>query len=343
MNLPFFKQTLVDLLNVDSPAGLNLEMEDHIVSFVQQYGLRANRMRKGGVWADMGGIGDTLYVMVHCDTVGLVVNGINADGTLKVTYIGGLRAHSSERANVRVHTREGNVFSGTIQRIHSCAPAAPAGFNEQPADYDTNLCLVLDELVDSDKGVEMLGIRKGDVIALAPDYVFTDNGFIKSRYLDDKVCVALMMSLIDDLMRGGVQLGRHLVVGFTMYEEVGHGGSWIPPGVQDVLSIDVAAVSPLTSSKEDAVTIYTQDSRSPYHYGMLQELMAVAERSGIDYNLDVMYPKGSTDSSSSIIAGHDVRHAAIGPGVRGIHGYERAYMTGLQNTYQLIREYVVKE
>lgn len=342
LDLSFFKTKLIELLEIDSPTGLYVKIEEYITSFVQEHGLTPNHMRKGGVWVDYGGDGDVLYIMVHCDTIGLVVNGLNTDGTIKVTYIGGLRAHSSERANVKLYTKSGDVFTGTIQRTHSCVHSAPLGFNEQPANYDSNLCLILDEIVKSDADVEKLGIQKGDIIALSPDYVFTKNGFIKSRFLDDKVNVALILSLIHELSACKAELKKHVVFGFTMYEEIGHGGSWIPSNVQDVLSVDIACVSPLTSSKEDAVTIYTQDMRFPYHYELLKELMETAEDNKINFSLDILYPKGGTDSDSTILAGYDVRHAAIGPGVIGSHGYERAHIQGIQATYELIWNYIIR-
>lgn len=342
MDNTFFRNTLIELLDIDSPTGLYFDIENYILSFVREMGFTPNCMRKGGVWFDMGGDGDVLYIMSHCDTIGLVVNGINPDGTVQVTYIGGLRAHSSERANVRLYTKKGNVYTGTIQRTHSCVHSAPIGFNEEPANYDTNLCLVLDEKVCSKTEVEALGIQRGDIVALCPDFVFTDNGFIKSRFLDDKVNVALILTLINELHANEMKLKKHVIWGFTMYEELGHGGSWIPANVQDVMSVDIASSSITTTSTEDAVTIYTQDTRFPYHYGMLQELIKTAEASEIKYNLDMMYPKGGTDSDSTILAGYDVRHAAIGPGVIGSHGYERTHMDGILATYQLIKDYIVK-
>lgn len=342
MNIDFFKQSLVELLNIDSPTGMCNNIEEYIVSFIQKYKFSPHRMRKGGVWVDLGGVGDVLYIMVHCDTIGLVVNGINQDGTLKITYIGGLRAYSSERANVKVYTRKGNVYHGTIQRIHSSIHVAPIGVNEQPADYDSNLCLILDEFVASAQDVENLGIQVGDIISLSPDYVFTDNGYVKSRFLDDKVNVAISMALIKEIALNSIALSKHVLWGFTVCEEVGHGGSWIPSGVQDVLSVDIAPVGPLRVSKENQVTIYTQDTRFPYHHDMIQELIEVAEQCGIRYNLDIMYPKGGTDGDSSIIAGHDVRHTAIGPGVIGSHGYERTNIDGILSTYQLIKNYITR-
>ena len=340
MDNAFFKKTLVDLLNIDSPTGLYLEIEEYICSFIKNRGYTPNRMRKGGVWFDLGGEGDVLYIMSHCDTIGLVVNEINANGTIKVTYIGGLRAHSAERANVKLYTKDGGIYTGTIQRIHSCVHTAPIGFNEQPADYDTNLCLVLDEMVKTKADVDKLGIRRGDIVALSPDYVFTENGFIKSRFLDDKVNVALILTLIEELYKSNLNFTKHVIWGFTMYEEIGHGGSWIPSNIQDVMSVDIAPSSLTTASKEDAVTIYTQDSRFPYHYIMVKELIDTAEKSDIKYNLDMMYPKGGTDSDSSILAGHDVRHTAIGPGVIGSHGYERTHISGITATYSLIKNYI---
>ena len=65
-----------------------------------------------------------------------------------------------------------------------------------------------------------------------------------------------------------------------------------------------------------------------------------AKRAGADYVTDIFTPHYGTDCDGSILAGHDVRHAAIGPGTANSHGYERTHIDGLRNTYLLLMEYI---
>jgi putative aminopeptidase FrvX len=43
-----------------------------------------------------------------------------------------------------------------------------------------------------------------------------------------------------------------------------------------------------------------------------------------------------------VLAGYDIRHAAIGPGTANSHGYERTHMEGLRNTYRLLLAYLTR-
>ena len=44
----------------------------------------------------------------------------------------------------------------------------------------------------------------------------------------------------------------------------------------------------------------------------------------------------------SLIAGYDVRHLTMGPGVYASHGYERTHISALEQTFQALRFYLEK-
>ncbi|MBP5611929.1 MAG: peptidase M42, partial [Bacteroidales bacterium] len=122
----------------------------------------------------------------------------------------------------------------------------------------------------------------------------------------------------------------------------GHGTSWLPADVKDILSVDIAPTGPRQNSDERKVSIFAKDSRFPYHWELTNELRETALACGADFVMDIFTPHYGTDGDTSIVAGHDVRHAAIGPGTANSHGYERTHLDGLRNTYRLLFAYLLR-
>ncbi|MCK9912346.1 hypothetical protein MXD81_24545, partial [Microbacteriaceae bacterium K1510] len=64
----------------------------------------------------------------------------------------------------------------------------------------------IDERVSSKQQVLDLGIRVGDFVSFDPRVTVTDNGFIKSRHIDDKASVAILLGVIKHLQETGTEL-----------------------------------------------------------------------------------------------------------------------------------------
>ena len=75
---------------------------------------------------------------------------------------------------------------------------------------------------------------------------------------------------------------------------------------------------------------------------MTNELRSAALEAGVDFVMDVFTPHYGSDGDGSVQAGHDVRHAAIGPGTANSHVYERTHLEGIQNTYGLLMAYLFR-
>jgi putative aminopeptidase FrvX len=243
---------------------------------------------------------------------------------------------------VRIHTRDGKVYTGTVQRKNASVHVTEDELDKEVANFDKNSFVVLDEDVKSEGDVRKLGIEIGDYVAMDPRFTVS-NGYIKSHFIDDKAQVALLMELLHDIKDGKVVLGRKVYLYVSFYEEIGHGGSMIPADVKDFLAVDIACIGPEQTSDERKVSLFCKDSRFPYNLDMLKELEASAKAGGADYVLDIFTPHYGTDADPALVAGFDIRHGAIGPGVRASHGYERTHMDAVKSTYSLLADYVERK
>ena len=334
-------ETFERLLDVDSTTGQFRQIQQLICSMLDELDYPYHITHKGGVIADLGGEEDPLVITVHLDDIGLMVRHINADGTLNVCPVGGLYPFYSVTENVRVYTRDGGVYTGCVCRMPNSIHVTEEELRNVLPDFRTNVCVVLDEDVRSAEEVRALGLDTGDMIALEPRFTMS-NGYLKSRFIDDKACAAVLFTCLKSLRENSLETGRKVYAYFSMYEEIGHGTVWLPEGVRDMLAVDIAPTGPDQNSDERKVSIFAKDSRFPYHWEMTNELRETARDAGIDYVMDVFTPHYGTDCDPSVLAGHDIRHAAIGPGTANSHGYERTHIQGLRATYELLMAYMLR-
>lgn len=335
--LDIFRQ----LLAVDSTTGQYRAIQEKTAGLIRGLGFEPRFTRKGGVLADLGGEGEPLVITAHLDDIGLMVRHVNADGTLNVCPVGGLYPFYCVTENVRVYTGDGRVYTGAVCRTPNSIHVTEEEIRNVHGDFRTNVCVVLDQPVSTAEETKRLGVETGDYIALEPRCAVS-GGYIKSRFIDDKACAAVLLHVMKTVRERALPLRRKVIAYFACYEEIGHGTAWLPEGTADVLALDIAPTGPDQNSDERLVSVFAKDSRFPYHSGMTAELRQTAEKAGIPYVMDIFTPHYGTDGDGSVLAGYDIRHAAIGPGTANSHGYERTHIDGLRNTYDLTLAYIVK-
>lgn len=340
LDLQFFFRKFHELLSIDSTTGYFRQIQDYLVTEAEGLGFRTECPNKGGVIVDLGGEGDTLVITAHVDDIGLMVRRINPDGTLNVCAVGGLYPFYAVTENVRVITRDGRVCTGTVCRTPGSIHVTEEELRSVAGDFRKNVCVVLDEDVRSANDVRALGIDVGDIIALEPRTAYS-KGYIKSRFIDDKACAALLLAAMKYIHDNKLTPPRQVLAYFSVYEEISHGASYLPEGVRDIVAVDIAPTGPDQTSDEHKVSIFAKDSRYPYHYELTNELRRTAKLAGVDFVMDVITPHYGSDGDTSVAAGHNVRHGAIGPGTSNSHGYERTHTDGLRNTYALMMAYLL--
>ena len=328
------------LLAIDSPSGFTDRAAKWVCGEFQQMGFNAYLTAKGGVIVDFGGeaADNALLLEAHADTLGGMVAQIKGTGCLKLTNLGGMNANNAEAENVRIYTRSGQVYEGTCQ-LHDPSIHVNGGYNDAKRSWDS-VEVVLDEDVHSAADVRALGIEVGDVVCFDPRTRRTASGYLKSRFLDDKLSVGILMGFAKYIKDNALTPARRVYAHITVYEEVGHGGCGsVPEGVTEAISVDMGCVGDGLTCTERQVSICAKDSGGPYSYGVVGKLIEAAKKTGADYAVDV-YPHYGSDVEATLRAGYDIRHGLIGAGVFASHGYERSHIDGVYNTLKVLCGYL---
>jgi len=328
------------LLAIDSPSGFTDRAAKWVCGEFQQMGFNAYLTAKGGVIVDFGGeaADNALLLEAHADTLGGMVAQIKGTGCLKLTNLGGMNANNAEAENVRIHTRSGQVYEGTCQ-LHDPSIHVNGGYNDAKRSWDS-VEVVLDEDVHSAADVRALGIEVGDVVCFDPRTRRTASGYLKSRFLDDKLSVGILMGFAKYVKDNALTPTRRVYAHITVYEEVGHGGCGsVPEGITEAISVDMGCVGDGLTCTERQVSICAKDSGGPYSYGVVGKLIEAAKKTGADYAVDV-YPHYGSDVEATLRAGYDIRHGLIGAGVFASHGYERSHIDGVYNTLKVLCGYL---
>ena len=328
------------LLAIDSPSGFTAKAAAWVKNAFEALGFAASITVKGGVIVDLGGTdaADGLLLEAHADTLGGMVSQIKGNGRLKLTALGGMNPNNAEAENVRVYTRDGKVIEGTCQ-LCNASVHVNGDYSGAKRSWDT-VEIVLDEDVNSAEDTRKLGLEVGDIVCFEPRTRRTASGYLKSRFLDDKLSVGILLGFAKYLSDSKIIPARKTYAHITVYEEVGHGGSAsVPAGITEAISVDMGCVGDGLKCTEKQVSICAKDSGGPYSYEVVGKLIAAAKSTGADYAVDV-YPFYGSDVEATLRGGVDIRHGLIGAGVYASHGYERSHIDGVYNTLKVLCGYL---
>lgn len=336
----YMLEQLKCLMDIDSPSGYTGKAAGYLMEEYRRLGYEPVQTVKGGVIVDLGGQkeGNAIFLEAHVDTLGAMVQEIKGNGRLVLSPVGGLPASNVAHENCRIYTRDGRTYTGTFQ-VNNASLHVNDDYEKADRSYK-NMEVVIDADTSSAEETKALGIGNGNYVCFHSRTMVTENGYIKSRYLDDKLSAAILLGYAKYLKDKGITPLRRVYEHLTVYEEVGHGGSAsIPEHVTEVLSVDMGCVGETLRCTERQVSICAKDSRGPYTYQVVSDLIAAAESAELDYSVDV-YPHYGSDADVALTAGYDVSHGLIGPGVYASHGYERSHVDGMNNAFTLLLTYL---
>ena len=335
----FIVEKTTELLNIDSPTGYTEEAAAWVKGEFEKLGFATKTTNKGGVIVDLTGKDkqNGLLLEAHTDTLGGMVATIKDNGRLQLTNLGGMNPNNAETENVRVVTKFDGVYEGTFQ-LNNASIHVNGKYDETKREWDS--CeVVLDEDVKSKEDTEKLGISVGDIVCFEPCVRVTRSGYIKSRFLDDKLSVGILLGLAKYIRDKKITPKRALYAHITVFEEVGHGGSGnVPEGCTEAVSVDMGCVGEGLTCTEKQVSICAKDSGGPYSYQVVKGLVSAAKESGADYAVDI-YPHYGSDVEATLRSGVDLKHGLIGAGVYASHGYERSHRDGAENVLRLLIQY----
>lgn len=334
-------ERIANLTKIPSPTGDTQQIIQKISNDLTAQGITFDVTPKGGLLVSLPGVVNQYqrFITAHVDTLGAMVRAVKPDGRLKLDLIGGFTYQSIDGTDCLIHaSRNSETFSGTIlmhQTSVHVYKEARTGERDQ-----TTMEVRLDYPVKNADDVKELGIAVGDFISFNPNITITPTGYIKSRHLDDKVSVALLLELIEQIKTGQLELAHTTHFYISTNEEIGYGGnSNINKQVVEYLAVDMGAIGDDQLTNEYSVSICAKDGSGPYHLGMRNLLVDLCETNKIDYQVDI-YPYYSSDASAAMRAGADVRHGLIGAGIDASHAYERTHAKSVDATYALLRAYL---
>lgn len=332
---------LKTLTNIPSPTGFTKNIMNYVLKETTNLGYNPKETAKGNVIVTVQGENNDKQriVTAHLDTLGAMVRAIKPDGRLKIALVGGFSWNSIEGENCLIHLSNTNkTISGTIllheTSVHVYRNSGSIERNQ------SNIEIRLDERTTSEEETRALGINVGDFISFDPRTTITDNGFIKSRHLDDKVSAAILLNLLKEYKEKNITLPFTTHFMFSCYEEVGHGAnSSLPENVVEYLAVDMGAIGDDQQTDEYTVSICVQDASGPYNYELRNHLVNLANDNKINYKLDI-YPFYGSDASSALRAGADVKHALLGAGIESSHSYERTHIDSIIETEKMVDAYL---
>lgn len=328
------------LVDTPSPVGYYPLLNPVLERMAASFGHSVTYDRRGTPYITLDGEDNSKTVLIgaHSDTIGLIVRKVDADGMIRVRQLGGVNYGSLEGETVTVHTRDGRSYTGLFAcQSHSVHVFDDARTLERT---ENTMMIILDEKISSKADVYALGIRNGDFVSTDPRMQVTPNGYLKSRFIDDKASIACCFTMLKYLTENGLKPKYRTLLAFPYTEEIGFGGTYVPDEVSEYVALDIGVIGPDLEGDEYKVSICAKDKAAPYDYDLTNRLIAYAGKAGCDYAVDVFYRYG-TDANAAVRAGNNLRAAAFGMAVYCSHGMERTHVTGLENTMNLLLAYVL--
>ncbi|GAB4521114.1 MAG: M42 family metallopeptidase [Anaerolineae bacterium] len=346
INLDVTIDFLVGLLNTPSPTGYHPEAIAYTRKAFEGLEIPNLTIRETGKgallmkWAGKSSA-HPVGLTAHIDTLGFMVKEIKPNGRLRVSPLGGILFNGVESEGVTIRTFENRRIRGTI------APAnTSTHVNNKITTLERNvesMEIRLDERTTNAEQTRALGITVGDFVFVDPRVEVSESGFIRGRFLDDKAGVAAIYGAVLAMKDANAIPAQDTYILIANYEEVGHGGSaGFPPGLVELLAVDMGAIGQGQTGDEFSVSICAKDGGGPYHFEMTSKVRRLAMEFGIPYHVDI-YVYYASDGTAYWRAGGDARVGLVGPGVDASHAYERTHKEAVQHTAHLLARYMLEK
>ncbi|WP_114603403.1 M42 family metallopeptidase [Staphylococcus sp. EZ-P03] len=336
-------ETIKTLTEIPSPSGDAYKAIDYVGEFAENLGYPTYVTNKGALMITVQGDNDVEHrcITAHVDTLGAMVKEVKEDGRLGIELIGGYAFNAIEGEYCTIHTDSGKDYTGTIC-LHETSVHVYKDNHTIPRDKE-HMEVRIDAVTRNDEETRQLGIEVGDFISLDPRTVFTANDFIKSRHLDDKASVAMIMDFLEKLKENGKTLPYTTHFFISNNEEIGYGANASIPGkVKEYIAFDMGALGDGQTSDEYTVSICAKDASGPYHKKLRQHLTQLAQNNEIPYKVDI-YPYYGSDASAALRSGADIKHGLFGAGIESSHALERTHIDSIKATQRLLEAYLFSD
>ncbi|MDE6593835.1 MAG: M42 family peptidase [Oscillospiraceae bacterium] len=254
-----------------------------------------------------------LMISAHMDEVGMIITGINPDGTLNADCVGGVRADAV--IGRQVVTEGGLIGAVGSKAVHHLSDEE----KEKPPKFDN---------IHIDIGAENESAAKekaapGDMVYFTDGFV-KNNGYIRSKAIDDRAGCAVMLAMILE----NVPV-YDCVFTFVTQEEIGLRGArtaafTVSPDHALVLEATTAADIPLSEGDKrccilgEGPVVSYMDRSTIYDRGLYNLSRKTAEENGIPWQTKTVIA-GGNDSGAIHISRGGVKTIALSVPCRYLH------------------------
>ena len=339
----FLEETLLQLLAIPSPVGLTDAAVRYTATRLEGLGIPYEMTRRGAIRATLKGRESrpARAIVAHLDTLGAMVREIKSNGRLGVVPIGHWSARFAEGGRLTIFTDNGQL-RGSCLPLKTSGHAFGGEIDSQPVGWE-HVEIRVDVPASNADDLRAAGIHVGDWIAFDPLPEIQPDGYINSRYLDDKAAVAALLAACKAIRDSSRVPPVDAFPLFTITEEVGSGSSAALHGdIAEMVSLDISIAAPGQNTSEQAATICVQDMSGPFDYHLTHKLIGLAREHGISHRRDV-FRYYRSDSAAAVEAGNDIRTALIGFGADASHAQERTHRDALIALAQLSAAYMLSE
>ncbi|MEB6611594.1 M42 family metallopeptidase [Staphylococcus pasteuri] len=336
-------QTIKTLTEINSPSGNAEKAINFVKDIAEDLGYQTELTNKGALIITVDGDNQSQQrcIAAHVDTLGAMVKEIKENGRLAIDLIGGFHFNAIEGEYCEIQTESGDVYTGTIC-LHETSVHVYKDNHEIPRDLE-HMEIRIDEKTNSVQETKDLGIEVGDFVSFDPRTQITTSGFIKSRHLDDKASVAMIIELLKKIKQDNINLPHTTQFYISNNEEIGYGANAsLSNNIVDFIALDMGALGDGQSSDEYTVSICAKDSSGPYHKGLRSQLVQLCKLNAIPYKVDI-YPYYTSDATTALKAGADIRHGLFGAGIESSHALERTHIESIEATQNLLYAYCMSQ
>lgn len=255
-----------------------------------------------------------LMISAHMDEVGLIITGINSDGTLAFNCVGGVEADAV--IGRQVMTENGIYGSVGSKAVHNMTEDE----RKTPPKFDG---LYID-IGAKDKAEAEKFIRPGDYAYYTCGYALSQDGYVRSKAIDDRAGCAVMIAMIlEDIPE------YDCIFTFVTQEEIGLRGArtaafYAAPDFAIVLEATTAADIPLSEGDKRCCllgkgpVVSYMDRSTVYDRKLFDLSQEIAKDNSIGWQTKTLIA-GGNDSGAIHISRSGVRTIAISVPCRYLH------------------------
>ena len=331
------KEFLYELLKTGSVSGNEAEIEKKIYGFMQGKADEVTVDELGNVTAAVNTSSPFKVLMTgHADEIGLMVNAVTDDGTLKVTGIGGIHESEYLGHKVRIYTESGVVYGAVVSTKE---------LREKKELEAVDLTI---DIGASSKEEALAAVSLGDPATFDTDVRELLGSRISGRALDDRLGAYIVMEALALAKERGASVGVYAAS--TTGEETTMNGAYftasrVRPNI--AIAVDVTYTSDY-GGIDIGVTGDVGLGRGPVlcnnpsiHKKVNGMLRAAAERAGIAVQTEAADGRTGTDGDVMHRTGIGVPFALVSIPLRYMHSpAECADLSDVEDCIKLLAEFL---